>query len=286
MAVILDRHSDLSIPVETSFFFHRISRMRVDPASGHEELWQAIPPSMYIPGLRESRPEFDRRPATPRELLDTVLRSYAAENGATRWGEKSPWHVRRVDEILRWYPNARIIGMVRDGRDCVASCRRSGFLRKSARWYASTWRAAIRMSRRLAARYPDNYMEVRFETLLRDPEAVVRAVDAHARLEFEEGQLDLARRSASFDPVEEPWKERAQQQLSAARIDAWKQDLSPREAAQIDPILGRTLRSLGYAPTPPSADGVWRRAADRVVAAWCIASCFAVLTLKRLRGRL
>ena len=286
MAVILDRHSDLSIPVETSFFFHPISRMRIDQTSGHEELWRAIPPSMYLPGLHAARPHFERRPATPRDLLDTVLQSYARENGASRWGEKSPWHLRRVDEILRWYPKARIIGMVRDGRDCVASCRRSGFLHNSTRWYASTWRAAIRMGRRLAARYPDNYMEVRFEDLLRAPETVTRAVDAHVGLEFEPRQLDPASKSHAFDPNEEPWKKRAIDELDTARIGSWKQELSPGEVSQIEPILGPTLRSLGYAPTPPRTDGRWRRTADAVAARLSTARCFAVLTLKTLLGRL
>jgi len=43
--------------------------------------------------------------------------------GKQRWVEKTPTHVRKIDELLRLTPDARIIVMLRDGRDVACSIR-------------------------------------------------------------------------------------------------------------------------------------------------------------------
>jgi len=44
--------------------------------------------------------------------------------GKRRWAEKSPVHVRMIDKIFARYPEARILFIVRDGRDATVSMRK------------------------------------------------------------------------------------------------------------------------------------------------------------------
>lgn len=44
-----------------------------------------------------------------------------------RWVEKTPRHVHRIGKILAWLPQARILYVVRDGRDVVYSLMQRGY---------------------------------------------------------------------------------------------------------------------------------------------------------------
>lgn len=68
-----------------------------------------------------------------------ILRSFdrqAVLAGKARWVEKTPLHIRHIANILRVVPTAKVIVMMRDGRDVAWSLReRTGDLRSSiARW--------------------------------------------------------------------------------------------------------------------------------------------------------
>ena len=43
------------------------------------------------------------------------------ENGKKRWIEKTPIHIKYIDKILEFFPEAKIVLMVKDGRDVVNS---------------------------------------------------------------------------------------------------------------------------------------------------------------------
>ncbi|MGH3387537.1 MAG: sulfotransferase family protein, partial [Actinomadura sp.] len=60
-------------------------------------------------------------PPTVGTAMATVFQAYAQRFGKPRWGDKRPSYIRRLDVILRMFPDAQIVHLIRDGRDCVAS---------------------------------------------------------------------------------------------------------------------------------------------------------------------
>lgn len=105
---ILNSHSRISIGLETGLLsgnrdLERISRrttLSVDRLQG-----------IY----RNSRcyPDFTQ------QVLTTLMH----DQGKHRWGDKSPVNVNVIDGIFRYFPHARFIHAVRDGRDAVCSIR-------------------------------------------------------------------------------------------------------------------------------------------------------------------
>ncbi|WP_449066856.1 sulfotransferase, partial [Planomonospora algeriensis] len=59
-------------------------------------------------------------PGTLGSALGIVLRAYAARFGKPRWGDKRPSYFKSVDVLLRLFPDAQFVHLIRDGRDCVA----------------------------------------------------------------------------------------------------------------------------------------------------------------------
>jgi hypothetical protein len=63
-------------------------------------------------------------PPTLGSAIGTVLLAYAERFARPRWGEKRPGYFRHIDVLMRVFPGAQIIHIVRDPRDCVASLKR------------------------------------------------------------------------------------------------------------------------------------------------------------------
>src|SRR4051812_10323368 len=79
----------------------RVADLGLDPASVVESV-VAAPPSLG-------------------SALAAVFTAYADRFGKARWGDKRPGYYANLPELLRLFPDAQVIDVVRDGRDCVAS---------------------------------------------------------------------------------------------------------------------------------------------------------------------
>ncbi|MEO8147025.1 MAG: sulfotransferase [Bacteroidia bacterium] len=111
-----------------------------------------------------------------------------------------------LTEILQYYPEARVICMVRDPRDVLLSQKRkwkrkflggsSIPLRESIRAYinyhpitiSKLWNAA---ATRIAAIDHPQVLKIKFEELLQQPEAIIRKICAFTGLEFDEKMLKV-----------------------------------------------------------------------------------------------
>ena len=128
---------------------------------------------------------------TDRDLLDIAMSHFAA--GRPIRGDKSPQHIHSVPLLLEWYPEAKVIHTFRDPRAVYLSTQRKAASRVQAPAgrrlgrmvsavagaYSATsvifsWRAAIRLHRIYEARFPEQYMLVRYEDLVSDPAAAAR----------------------------------------------------------------------------------------------------------------
>jgi len=139
----------------------------------------AANPRAYVPQF-ESYMFFkdDPRPFLRRYYLKTLLR------GRRHFVEKTPRHVYRIDEIRRCVDGARIVLMVRDGRDVSASFeKRHGELETgNARWLEAN---EIVLAERDA---PDTIL-LRYEDLVRQPEEWLRRVCEFTGIPFRESML-------------------------------------------------------------------------------------------------
>ena len=77
-----------------------------------------------------------------RNLLNVyfeLYNQYLAHSGKRRWACKSTFMIEHVAEILRYYPEARFIFMVRDGRDVAVSAKKSIFNHFHVYYSARRW---------------------------------------------------------------------------------------------------------------------------------------------------
>jgi hypothetical protein len=81
-----------------------------------------------------------------------VFQRYAARFDKPRWGDKRPAYIQNLDVILRLFPDAQIVNIVRDGRDCVASLKEMSWHRQDLYATIAAWARAVDEARRAARR--------------------------------------------------------------------------------------------------------------------------------------
>lgn len=206
---------------------------------------------------------FWNMPVNPRTIVDEVvaelrersfagvyaamLERYARWAGKPRWGEKTPNNVFFVREILEDFPNAQILCVTRDGRDAAADAIRSSFGPTNAFAAAQEWRFAQSTIQRLRKALPDGaWLDVRYEALVRQPEATLRKTCGFlgeafspALLEFHRGAIAQQRgRQRDHAALAEPITDR--------HVGIHKELLSVRDQRIFAGIAGREMAEEGY----------------------------------------
>lgn len=275
LARIMDRHSQLAIPPEVSFFLpaYRKRLRAAERAGTHQALLDYLRDISRMGDItyrdysEESIAErFRAVPATSSNLFRCLLEDYAATRRKPRCGEKTPMHILAVPRLLAAWPRARIICIIRDGRDVVESCLKWAHFTWEPAWYhTQSWCRLAALADAYQKRYPDQFLVFRYEALVEDPEPTIRRLDTFAGLPFEPGQVmqdGAASDQIADDWAQMPaaWKERATRAPDASRILAWRHSTNSREMAYLTALMNPWLAHYGYDTydSPSVAGPRWR----------------------------
>ena len=257
LRVILDSHRRLVVPRESRFIvgggWGRLRR-RHRPRTLEELLAHPDLRKWWLIDDDAVRRKFSRHSdPTYRDLVSAPFEAYAEVMEKPRWGDKTPDYVHHLRELLELFPGARVIHVIRDGRDVAASLAERPFGPPSPVVGAFRWRRYVRAGLR-AGRWlgPERYLEVRLEDLIREPERVARGICAFLGEEYDPGMLDYPSRfpAEHFGP-NDPHKNLALPPTPGLRD--WRAGVSEREARAVEAVCHDLLERLGYeVPGPPS----------------------------------
>jgi hypothetical protein len=267
LRLMLDSHPELTIPPETHFVpdvIKAFNEGRDSPAEVAQVMTEGRRWGDFGISARRFRRELERlRPLMkPRVPLRAFYRMYAKKQGKQRWGDKTPGYATKMRRVKRILPEARFIHVIRDGRDVALSLRdREAGL--STEQIARRWRHRINRTRRAAQDVPD-YIEIRYEDLVAEPEATLRRICAHIELDFSPKMLAYHERAAKrLREISQPLEaEEEKRGLSAAsRLEAhaltsepprtdrsgrWRSEMSAEDVAAFEEHAGELLADLGY----------------------------------------
>ena len=180
-------------------------------------------------------------------VLEALYRLHVKQHKPTavRWGDKTPPNTAALPTLQVVFPDLQVIHMLRDGRDVVQS-----FLRVSDAglpYFARAWLRAVRTARAFGARHPAQYLELRYEDLVREPRATVERVAAFLDLAFDERMLRHHELDVRLGDVERhPRLQGVQQPVYQTSVGRWRTALDARQIVELDRLLGPTLAALGY----------------------------------------
>jgi hypothetical protein len=186
-------------------------------------------------------------PPTVGSALGIVFRAYARRFGRSRWGDKRPSYFRRLDVLMRMFPDAQIVHLIRDGRDCVASLNEMPWFNLDTFHAVSTWAEAVDAGRRAAQRLGrDAYYELRYEGLVSDPHVELRGLCAFLGEDYDPAMAEPHHMAKLAVPAHKKWHARTYGSVDADRVGSWVGRLEPWEVSLCESVIGSRLTANGY----------------------------------------
>ncbi|MFC4057842.1 sulfotransferase family protein [Planomonospora corallina] len=265
LQLMLHAHQRIAVPPETRFMLaayqKRLHFGDLDNPVNRAELadWLVNRRQNRFEDLGIDAAEVSREiiegPGTLGSALGVVLRAYAARFGKPRWGDKRPSYFKSVDVLLRLFPDAQFVHLIRDGRDCVASLKEMPWYNKEIYHAVAIWAEAIDFARHRAPKLPaGSYHELRYERLTADPESELRALCAFLGEEFDPAMCEPSRVAGVAVPEHKTWHVNTHREVTTVRSGSWRDRLKPWEVSLCESVLGDRLEEYGYelsgAPRP------------------------------------
>ena len=183
--------------------------------------------------------------------------------------EKTPQHVFYIDIILRCFPEAYFIHLIRDPRDVVASILRAaktwgkGWFPDSATIAAELWKRSVLEAKKIPKKIknPERFFELRYEDLKADTPGKLAAIFDWLGLEYDNtlvqnitvhNELKKVKAKGQFPAVNFPRKSgkitEPKEFFGTGKRD--KKDLSILQKLQVENICADLLVSMGYEKKP------------------------------------
>jgi hypothetical protein len=185
------------------------------------------------------------------KAIETIQDFYKIEFSGKpfhRWGEKLQW-VSVLPDVLRFFPDAQFIHIIRDGRDRLAStldwyakqkAARPDIQESSLEYFCEYW---VRINHQTAEHLSTtkNKLEIRYEALIRDRDEQLKRLFRFLEI----------KRTASVDSYLEHQADAFREVYGSSKsaldsIGRWKTDLDDEQQAQAHALMGEALERWGY----------------------------------------
>lgn len=175
-------------------------------------------------------------------------------------GDKTPINALYLNSIHRLFPQAKVIQIVRDGRDVVVSVvkhlQRTG-RGKDQGWSieAKTERVSRSWHRTTVAGYefgqqhPELYHMVKYEEVKQNPVKEMKKIFKFLGVTADDEAVEHCCESNSFEKLSggrKPGEEDANSFIRKGIVGDWKNHLGEKELATFEEIAGDLMKKLGY----------------------------------------
>lgn len=253
LQLMLHSHPRIAIAPETRFtllaYRQRLGFGDLETPSSRRALAESIVASPAFEKLGLDRQpiveQIEAGPATVGSAVGIVLRAYADRFERPRWGEKRPGYYRYIDVLLRLFPDAQIVHIFRDPRDCVASLKRMPWWTRGSYHSVFAWAHSIDLTEKAARTWP--VVRVRYESLVADPEAELRKLSAALGEDYAPEMAAPERLAAAIVP-DRGWGHRRTRDKppTTALIGSWQGKLAPWELQLCETVLAARMERFGY----------------------------------------
>lgn len=199
-------------------------------------------------------------------LFEAYCKLSASRSGAKVWGEKTPRHIFRINDIVEKFPDARFICMIRDPRAVVASYRDWKYQgsassieqdedykkvisheedRTSKSYHiiisSMMWRAAANAALKTQEKLSSKKVKiVRYEDIIAYPEKTISDICDWLEIEYQPEMLAVPLHNSSA------FRFQSSAGISQAPQYRWREVLSQNEIAMVQSSVHGPMTKLGY----------------------------------------
>jgi len=200
-------------------------------------------------------------------FVSSIFDLYGKAKGKELVGNKTPGCVRRIHTLKRLWPQARVIHLIRDGRDvCLSMINRPlnnvnrGPLYTWSQDPVTTaglwWEWSVKLGRQAGNTLGCSlYHEMRYESLVARPADECRALCVFLGLPYEEAMLRFhegRKKTASPTDAKHAWLPSAENESEfwlrpvTPGLRDWRSQMSREDTERFEAVAGGLLDELGY----------------------------------------
>jgi hypothetical protein len=186
------------------------------------------------------------------------------------WVQKATSYITMGEEIIESMPESKMVYMMRNPYDLFASVRRRLSSRGVLVGVGVTWNIGVRIAQRLHQEHPDRMHIIRYETLVSEPELIVRKLCEFLGEAYDASLLDVEHVNPSENRYQVVEGRRG---FNKSRLYYYANNLSKAEIAAMDSLADQKLIRTHYPDLPHlgQAAGAWVR-----LKAWWLIVCSCV----------
>jgi len=221
--------------------------------------------------------EAQRRGQRFSDIQAAVYQAYAAAKDKPRWAQMDIATIDHIAQVARWFPDARFVHLVRDGRDVALSHQTMPYGAGNIRDCALAWQQRMAVCRALGDLIgPERFYHLRYEDLILSLEPTLKDLCAFLNVDFSPRMLAYRETIDEKVPDDRLWLwPNLRQPPDPNKVARWKREMRPAQRLVFEDIAGNALAAFGYEhlehlPKSPRAEllgiyyqllrgGRWRR---------------------------
>jgi len=192
------------------------------------------------------------------EFVTALFDQYGERRGKGLVGDKSPGYVRYIPLLHGLWPRAKFVHIIRDGRDvCLsvldwrkAATNFSSFAEDPIITTGVWWEWYVELGREGGRRVgPELYHELRYESLVAEPERECRRLCEFLRIPYDAAMLRFHEGRLQDDPeldAKQAWRP------VTPGLRSWKTQMTHEDVLRFEAAAGVLLAELGYPRAAPS----------------------------------
>ena len=173
--------------------------------------------------------------------LEDVLRTCCHDCEAKVWGNKTPQNTENIADLLKLFPNALFLIVIRDIRDVCLSWRNKWS--KDMIWCAAKWAERMAKGKQATDNLSRNrYLYLKYEDMLSNPEEMCMRICRFLDLSFSNRMLAHHKHTRKMIDG----KINYGQPIKAVNFGKWRKELQAGTVERIEEIASKTMRMFGY----------------------------------------
>ncbi len=260
---LLDTHPQVVIPIESRYVIHLFEKYHsiqgltestVDEFL--DDLFTEVKINFWnlnVPELRKNLVNLGPE-AIYGDICKCIALSYNdayLQDGIRLIGDKNPIHTLFLNKIVKLFPRAKFIHLVRDYRDNALSHRQT-FGENNLKVQGYLWNLFTSAAERLGKKYPERYLRVHYEQLAKEPETVLQNITSFLGIDYHANMLEFhvkgKERHKGLEPIINMVHPTLFRPVNESAVQKWKSKLTTEEIKELDQICYPVASDLGYNP--------------------------------------
>ncbi|MEM1168646.1 MAG: sulfotransferase [Cyanobacteria bacterium P01_H01_bin.35] len=255
---LLSAHPHITISPETHFiknWFKPYRHLDLNQPEQWENFWQALSYSEIFKslGLDTGKTQANLLALdniNHKNVFTVLLQSYARKMQKQRWGEKTPDHYQYLDILFRWYPDAKVIWMLRDPRAVSASLITKKWASSYIDVHARKWFYSMEKFTQIWSK-DRRILLVKYESLVRKPELEMSRICNFLQEDYSSLIISENQKSPSILGLKSIIDESVQEVLNPVHqtaLEKWKTNLSAYQIGVVEHFTRNEMLEQGYKP--------------------------------------